>query len=315
MKIDSDKLLVSVFKGMTHLPNWFLYLLADFGYFILYRLMKYRKKVVYTNLVNSFPEKSKDEINRIAHKYYHHLADMVVEGIMLYRMTEKDMEEHLIVNGMEICEEFFKQRKGVIVLGMHYNNWEWNAALQRKSSHQLLMIYNPVRKNKNFEKLLLSIREKFGGMSVPVHLSARKAIEFNNSARPGILWLAADQTPDRNAKFWTTFLNQETPFFSGPEKIAIKTNQPIVFLHTRKLSRGKYESNVSLLFENPAEETPENILLTYVEKVEEIIRNEPEYWLWSHRRWKHTRPDGTELIERKHGTIKTIKDKITAISE
>ena len=299
MKFDSDKLVVAMFKTFARLPNWILFLLADFGYFVLFRLMKYRKNVIYTNLKNSFPEKPEEEINRIAKRYYHHLADMVVEALMFYRMTDKDIDEHLTVNGMEICEEFFKQRRGVIVLGMHYNNWEWNAALQRKSSHQLLMIYNPVRKNKNFERLILDMRERFGGMSVPVHLSARKAIEFNNSDRPGVLWLAADQTPDKNAKFWTTFLNQETPFFSGPEKIAIKTNSPIVFLHTRKLARGKYESNVSLIFENPAQETPEDILLAYVDKLEQIITNEPEYWLWSHRRWKHSRPEEIELVKRK----------------
>lgn len=298
MKINSDKLIVFLFKAFSRLPEWALYGLADLGYLILFKTMKYRKKVVYSNLRKSFPEKSEKEIDRIARKYYHHLAEMVVEGIMLYRMPQKKLEDRLKVNGMEICEEYFKQGKGVIVLGMHYNNWEWNAALQLKSSHQLLMIYNPVRKNKEFERLILDMRERFGGMSVPVHLSARKAIEFNNTSRPGILWLAADQTPDRNEKFWTTFLNQETPFFSGPEKIAIKTNQPIVFLHTRKISRGRYESNVSLLFDQPAKETPEHILLSYAEAVERVIREEPAYWLWSHRRWKHLRPDGIPLVNR-----------------
>lgn len=289
---------IALFKALSRLPEWALYLLADFGYIILFRLMKYRKKVVYGNLRNSFPEKSEKEIDNIAHTFYHHLADMVVEGLMLYRMPQKKLEDRLKVNGMEICEDYFKQGRGVIVLGMHYNNWEWNAALQLKSSHQLLMIYNPVRRNKGFERLLLDMRERFGGMSVPVHLSARKAIEFNNTSRPGILWLAADQTPDKTAKFWTTFLNQETPFFSGPEKIAIKTNQPIVFLHTKKIARGKYESNVSLLFDQPAQESPEHILLTYAEKVERIIRDEPAYWLWSHRRWKHSRPENIPLVPR-----------------
>lgn len=300
MKFDSDKLIISIFKALTHLPNRILFLLADFGYFVLFRIIKYRKNIIYTNLKNSFPEKTSEEIDSIAKKFYSHMADMVVEALMFYRMTDTEIEQHLKVTGMEICEDFFKQKRGVIVLGMHYNNWEWNAALQRKSSHQLLMIYNPVRRNKNFERLILDMRERFGGLSVPVHLSARKAIEFNNSSRPGILWLAADQTPDKNVKFWTTFLNQETPFFSGPEKIAIKTNSPIVFLHTRKLSRGNYESNVSLMFENPAKETPEDILLAYVDRLEKIISEEPQYWLWSHRRWKHSRSAGIELVKRKH---------------
>lgn len=298
MKIDSDKLVVFLFKAFSYLPNWFLYLLADLGYFVLLKVIKYRKKVVYTNLRNSFPEKTNDEIDRIIRKFYHHIADLVVEGLMMYRLAFEEFDKRLSVKGLDICEKYFKQGKSIILLGMHYANWEWNATIQRMSSHQLLMIYNPVRKNKGLEKLILDMRERFGGLSVPVNQSARKAIEFSNTKRPGALWLAADQTPDRTAKYWTTFLNQETPFFSGPEKIAIKTNQPIIFVETRKLGRGKYESTFSCLFENPANETPENILLTYIGKMEEIITKEPEYWLWSHRRWKHTRPGEIGLIER-----------------
>lgn len=298
MKINSDKLVVFIFKSFSYLPNWLLYLLADLGYFILYKVIKYRKDVVYTNLHNSFPEKTDEEIEHIAQKFYRHLADMVSEGLMLYRMPFPFFDKHLNVKGVDILENYFKQGKGVIALGMHYANWEWNSSMQRHFSHQALMIYNPVRKNKELEKFILNMRERFGGISIPVHLSARKAIEFNNTSRPGLLWLAADQTPNQNAKFWTTFLNQETPFFSGPEKIAIKTNQPIVFVQTKKLGRGKYESTFIPLFENPAQETSESILLAYVDKVEKLIRAEPEYWLWSHRRWKHTRPNEIELVKR-----------------
>jgi KDO2-lipid IV(A) lauroyltransferase len=182
---------------------------------------------------------------------------------------------------------------------MHYNNWEWSASLQRIASHQLLMIYNPVRDNFEMEQFILDMRGRFGGISVPVHKSARTAIQFDKTERPGCLWLAADQTPNQASKFWTMFLNQETPFFSGPEKIAYKTNQPVFFHHTKKLGRGRYEVNFIEMFPEPAnEKNPEDILLAYIGMMEQIIRETPEYWLWSHRRWKHSRPEGVEMIER-----------------
>ncbi len=107
--------------------------------------------------------------------------------------------------------------------------------------------------------------------------------------------LAADQTPPANSQFWTTFLNQETAFFAGPMKIAIKTNLPVIMHHTRKVGRGRYEVFHYKLIENPAEVKPEEILMTYIRKLEEIICSEPEYWLWSHRRWKHKRPGNIPL--------------------
>jgi KDO2-lipid IV(A) lauroyltransferase len=145
------------------------------------------------------------------------------------------------------------------------------------------------------EKFLLHNRQKWASKSIPVHKTARAVVEYNLKNILTGLWLAADQTPPANSKFWTIFLNRETPFFQGPEKIAANTNQPVIFQHTKKIGRGKYCIEFSLLFENPKEVEQKEILLAYVRKAEEIIRQEPEYYLWSHRRWKHTRPEGIEL--------------------
>ncbi|HKJ40489.1 MAG TPA: lysophospholipid acyltransferase family protein [Sunxiuqinia sp.] len=291
-------LMVLFLKAFSYLPFSVIYLISDFLYFLLVHVIGYRKKVVYTNLKNSFPEKSDDEIDKIARKFYHHLCDMGLESIKLHSISEKELDKRLTVKGLEKTNDYSKQKKSIILLGMHYNNWEWSASLQRLSGHQLLMIYNPVRNNIEMERFILDMRERFGGMSVPVHKSARSAIQFDKTDRPGCLWLAADQTPFQTSKFWTIFLNQETPFFSGPEKIAYKTNQPVFFHHTKKLARGKYEVNFIELFAEPGKEKPEDILLTYIDTMEQIIRETPQYWLWSHRRWKHKRSEDVELIER-----------------
>lgn len=291
-------LIVLFLKAFSYLPFSILYLLSDCFYFSLFYVIRYRKKVVYTNLKNSFPEKTPTEIDQIARKYYKHLCDVSFESIKLHSISEKELDKRITVKGLEKVETYFKQKKSIILLGMHYNNWEWSSSLQRIASHQLLMIYNPVRNNLEMERFILNMRERFGAVSVPVHKSARAAIQFDQTDRPGCLWLAADQTPFQASKFWTMFLNQETPFFSGPEKIAWKTNQPVFFHHTKKLARGKYEVNFIELFAEPGKEKPEDILLTYIDTMEQIIREKPEYWLWSHRRWKHTRPEGVEMINR-----------------
>lgn len=293
-----DRFVVVLCKITARLPFWVIFGLADIFYVLLYYVVGYRKKVVHENLVKSFPEKSEAEIKAITKKFYHHLSDLGLETIKFNRMTEKEIDDRLKVNNLDIYEEYANQGKSMIVLGMHHNNWEWGGSMQRFIKAQFLVVYNPVRKNKALERFILDTRERFGAKSIQVNHSVRTALEFNNAERTGALMLAADQTPPPNSQFWTTFLHQETAFFAGPMKIAKKTNQPVILHHTRKVGRGRYEVFHYKLVENPAELKQEEILMAYVDKLEEIIRAEPEYWLWSHRRWKHKRPENIVLNER-----------------
>jgi KDO2-lipid IV(A) lauroyltransferase len=275
-----------------------IWLMADIFYVFIYYIARYRRNTVHTNLVNSFPEKSPKEIKRITKKFYHHLSDLGLETIKYSRMTEKEIDGRLKIHNPEIFKDYYQKHQSVILVGMHHNNWEWCGSMQRFIKAQFLVVYNPVRNNKALERFILDTRERFGAKSIQVNHSVRTAFEFNKSVRPGVLILAADQTPQPNAQFWTTFLNQETAFFPGPMKISVKTNQPIILQHTRKVGRSRYEVFFYKLIENPSEVKPEEIMLAYVKKIEEIIQAEPEYWLWSHRRWKHTRPEDIELYKR-----------------
>ena len=294
-----DRFVVVLCKITARLPFWLIYGLADIFYVFLFYIVGYRRKVVHENLVQSFPKKSPEEIRKITKKFYHHLSDLGLETIKFSRMTEKQINDRLKVHNLEIYEEYFNEGKSMIVLGQHHNNWEWGGSMQRFIKAQFLVVYNPVRTNKKFEKFLLQTRERFGAQSIPVNHSVRTALAFNHAERPSALMLAADQTPPANSQFWTIFLNQETAFFAGPMKIAIKTNLPVILHHTRKVGRGRYEVFHYKLIENPAEVKPEDIMMAYVSKLEEIIQSEPEYWLWSHRRWKHKRPANIEMYERK----------------
>lgn len=290
-----NRLIVSFCKLFARLPFRVLYIISDFLYFILFYVVRYRRKVVWENLTNSFPEKSNEEIQSIMKKFFRHLCDISVETLKYSRMNDLEIDERLKINGLEIYEDYYNQGKSIIMLAMHYNNWEWIGAMQRFIKAQFYYVYNPMRSSSEFEEFLLQSRVHFGGNSVPINQSVRTALSFASSSVPKGLMLVADQTAPSYSQFWTTFLNQETAFFSGPMKIAVKTNQPVILSHIRKVSRGHYEIFNYKLIENPSEVEPEDILLAYIRKLEEIIREEPEYWLWSHRRWKHKRPENIPL--------------------
>lgn len=293
-----NRLLVGILILIAYLPFWMIYGISDILYLLTRYGIKYRKKVIIENLTFAFPEKTKEEINSIAGKFYRHFCDLLLETIKLYNLSEKQVRKRIKIKGTNLLDDFYDERKSLIVLSMHHNNWEWCSTAQLNLKHLILMIYNPIRGNQAFEKFLLHAREKWGGICVPVHKSARTSFEFSRKGKPNILWLAADQTSGETSKFWTLFLNREAPFFSGPERIAKKTNQPLIFHRTKKVKRGYYEVEFILLVENPAEVKEKDILLAYIEKMEEIIRSEPEFYLWSHRRWKHKRPEGIQLTER-----------------
>ena len=287
--------LVLFLKGIALLPFWAIYFISDLMYFFVRYIVGYRKKVIIENLKHAFPEKPEGELQEIMHKFYRHFCDFSLETIKLHYMTQQQMEKRLRINGMEFTNKLADNGISIITMGFHYNNWEWGSYLQTKSKHQSLMVYSPLRGNSAMERFISYSREKWGGKSVPIHKMVRAILEYVKEGKPSTMWLAADQTPGADSPFWTMFLNRETPFFTGPEKIAIKTNQPVVFLHIKKMGRGKYEANIEMLIEEPAKCEPKHILLTYIRKMEEIIRETPEYYLWSHRRWKHKRPDGIEL--------------------
>ena len=293
-----DRFLVVLCKLVARLPFWAIYGLANIFFILLFYIVRYRRNVVHENLIHSFPEKSPLEIREITRKFYHHLSDVGLETIKYSHMSEKEINDRLKVNNLDIFEDYYQKGKNIVVLGMHHNNWEWSESMQRFIKAQFLVVYNPVRKNKAVERFILDTRERFGTISVPVNQAVRTVLEYTHSGIITGLMLAADQTAPAFSQFWTTFLNQETAFFIVPAKIAIKTNQPVIMHHTRKVGRGKYEVFLYKLIDDPSGFKPEEIMMTYVSKLEEIIRAEPEYWLWSHRRWKHKRPANIQLHER-----------------
>lgn len=290
-----NKILIALLIAVSKLPFQALYALSDFMAVLLQYIFKYRRKVIHDNLVKAFPEKSESEIRQIMKTFYRHFCDITLESVKAWSMTGEEFESRNTYRGLEDLNRCFDQGKSVILLGMHYNNWEWSAYAQVKVKHTFLVVYNPVRGNQMFEDFILKMREKWGSRTIPVHKSARTVMEFHKLQVPICLALAADQRPPVVTRFWVKFLNQEACFHLGPEKIAQRTNQPIYFHLTRKIARGKYETSFIPMIEEPAGVSSEIIMTTYVRMMEKYIREAPEYYLWSHKRWKQVRPDGYPL--------------------
>ncbi|MCF6332807.1 MAG: lysophospholipid acyltransferase family protein [Draconibacterium sp.] len=282
-------------KQVAKLPFWCIYLLADIFYLIVYYIVGYRKEVVIQNLKNSFPEKVEKEIKTISKKFFRHFSDLTLESIKAHKMREKDFDKRVVVKNAEVVNQFFEQGKSVVVLTMHYGNWEWSNILSTYQKHQILAVYKPLH-NLLFDQFMNNTRKKFGAETVKDSLTLRTVINKRKKNEPVFIGLVADQTPPAFHKFWMLFLNQEALFFQGPASISKRFNYPLFFQKMKKTKRGKYEISFELLYENPSEVSETEIMKTFVAKMEEIIRKEPEYYLWSHRRWKHTRPEGIPLI-------------------
>lgn len=293
-----NRLLVILLKMISYLPFPVLYLISDGLYYLVKYVVRYRKKVILDNLNHAFPDKSAAEITGIMDGFYRHFCDLFLEIIKLHSMSEKEIEKRISFKGLDILNSLYTSGVNIVALAMHHNNWEWASVIHRKTHYTALMVYDPIRGNSAFEDFLIGSRTRFGGVCIPVHKAARTTMEFTQRGQPAALWLGADQTPPANSRFWTIFMNREAPFFSGPEKIAIKTGMPILFNGIRKTRRGFYEISFTPMFMNPKEHTSEEIMMDYITRIEESIREQPETYLWSHRRWKHKRPPENQLIPR-----------------
>lgn len=268
------------------LPFPLLYTLSD-GLYYLLRLSGYRKKVVLTNLRNSFPHKSEAEIETIMSGYYRYLCDLVLETLRTLRMSEKESRERCSFHKPEWLDNLQAERKSFIIVMGHYGNWEWaGPSFTLNTGFQLVVIYRPLS-NIYFEKMMCRMRTRFGTRITPVNLTLRDMV-----ANRGIVTATAfiaDQTATKKNAYWTTFLNQDTAVFTGPEKLAVKFNYPVVYMNVQRPKRGYYEVFPELLVPDPSLTQENEISEMFMNRLEQEIITNPVPWLWSHRRWKHKR--------------------------
>lgn len=269
----------------SYLPLSILYLFSDFLYLVLYKIVGYRKKVVRQNLINSFPEKPIEEIIAIEKKYYHNLCDWVLETIKLFSISESELKQRMTFTDEEKWNSYCAMNKHIIIAAGHYNNFEWGAQrVTLNRNIKVVGLYTPLS-NSYFNNFITRNRSRFGAIMIP-----SKEIK-NFISKPltekYAFGLVADQSPRREAKlYWTEFLNQQTAVFTGVERYSVQLNSPVVFVYPLKIKRGYYELKAQIICDEPTLVHPFAITESQTKFLESIIRQQPEAWMWSHKRWK-----------------------------
>jgi KDO2-lipid IV(A) lauroyltransferase len=271
------------------LPMSFLYGFSKVFLLLVYNIFGYRKEVVYTNLRNAFPEKSESEIKLIAKKFYRHFGQISAEGIKGFTISKKNLLSRYKVTNPEIVEQFYKEGKSVLLVSGHYGNWEFMVqSLNLHFSHQGTGVGKPITSD-GFGRIMNKSRIRFG-MEIWDHSNVRQEIKTHlENKTPFCCMLLADQsTSNTDRSFWIRFLNQDTPVLFGPEKLAQTHDLPIIYYDVVKVKPGYYELTLKLVSLYPKEEAYGDITFKHNKMLEELIMNKPEYWLWSHKRWKHS---------------------------
>lgn len=271
------------------LPYKIQLLVANFVRWVLYRVVRYRRMVVRENLRASFPEMDEAERKRIEREFYKHLADVVVETLSLASVSEREILRRMRYLNMEDLKRWTEGRSWISAMA-HYGSWEYTTNFDLYHTHdETLAVYRPLS-DRGAERFYRRIRSRFGVRPVPMHDVGREMVRCVREGRSATLALIADQTPPwPEIQNWTPFLERWTPFFMGMEKIAVKFRLPVVFLDVRKVRRGYYEAAFELLYDGREAVAEGEITRRYAERLERMIRQRPEWWMWSHRRWKHDR--------------------------
>ncbi|WP_426327314.1 lysophospholipid acyltransferase family protein [Pedobacter sp. R-06] len=284
-------------KGISHLGIFFLgvlsllplsalYILADGAYLLLYFVFGYRRKVVRENLLNALPDKTLEEILVIEKRFYRYLASLVFEIIKMGNISKKEIERRFVFKNKAQVQEYLDRGESVLVCSAHYGNWEWGTlgiGLNFSADHY--PIYKPLT-NPVFDTWFKKVRSKFGNKLIAMRQTMR-ALQASKD-KPSIFSFGNDQAPSKDeSHYWTSFMHQPSSVQLGIEKIAKRTNQPIFYFKINVLKRGFYEVNCVPLCLNPAETAEFEITEMHTRFLEEIIKAKPEYWLWSHKRWKY----------------------------
>lgn len=293
------KTVMFLLRGVARLPFCVLYFLSDIIRFFVAHVVKYRKRVIMMNLRNSFPERSESELVGIMHGYYRHMCDLIVETVKLLHMSDRQLTEHIEVLNSGLVERLAQDGSPIVVFLGHYGNWEWVQEVTRHYSRPALNaeIYRPL-KDKISDRMYHVIRSRFNTEQIPQHKAVRRLLQLKNEGKQFLVGFISDQRPNSdNLNHWTKFLNQDTAYAAGGEEIGRHVGAKYVYLEVRKPRRGHYRMTFNeIIPTDPAEKYP--YTLAFMHMLEETINREPQFWLWSHNRWKFKRNNNKGRVEK-----------------
>jgi KDO2-lipid IV(A) lauroyltransferase len=288
---------ILLLRLLSLMPLRLLYIFADIFYIVIYHGFGYRKKVVRENLQNSFPEKNAAELLAIEKKFFRYLSGLIFEIIKMDSITDKELMKRVRFKNADLVEAYLQHNESVLFCSSHNGNYEWVCmAIGLQFSGQHHAIYKPLS-NGFFDDWFLKMRSRYGNKMVAMKQTLRAINATKNT--PTMFTFGSDQAPSKeDSQYWTTLLNQQAAVQLGVEKIAKKTNRPVFYLKTTYTKRGYYEVDCVPICLNPAKTAEFEITEMHTRFLEDMLRDEPAYWLWSHRRWKY-KPEKKEVNRQK----------------
>ncbi|CAC9975426.1 MULTISPECIES: lysophospholipid acyltransferase family protein [Flavobacterium] len=269
------------------LPFRLFYLFSDFVYFLVYRVIRYRKSVVRENLALTFPNLSKAERKVIEKKFYHHMCDMFLEMVKTLSITPEEMEKRFHVTNIELVQDYARRGKSVILVASHYASYEWLLTINPKLGFQGIAVYKKIA-NPYFDKLIRKIRSKYNTELVETRKAIPTMAQNQRDGKLSMYGLASDQSPKLDRIFHSMkFMGIEVPVHTGAEMLAKKYDLSVIMVKVKKVSRGYYEATFLTIADNPHDYKNFDITEKYLKEVEKQILEAPEFYLWTHKRWKH----------------------------
>lgn len=287
--INSASLAESILRLFSRLPLWILYRISDLLFLLVYFVVRYRRKVVRENLSRSFPDRSKQERRLIERRFYRFFCDYAVETIKLLTISEAEMRRRMKVFGCEEMDaELDRQPFCFLMLG-HYGNWEWLSTIALWSKHNCGQLYTPLH-NATFDRVFYDMRSRFGTKNISKYNALRRILSLKSEGIPSHIGFITDQSPRPNSIHdWMTFLHQDTPIFTGAERIGKKVGAAAYFIRVTRPRRGYYECHLERLTSDMREFADYELTELCMRRLEAEINEVPHLWLWTHRRWKHQR--------------------------
>lgn len=278
--------------AIARLPFGTLYMLSDVIYFIVYHLLGYRKRVVWNNLRESFPDKSDAEVKKVMSDFYRFFADYFVETIKLLHISDDEMRRRFVFHNIELIDRCFDEKRSIVIYAAHYGNWEWLPSVTLWSRHDFsndvfAQVYRPL-KNEWFDAFFLKLRSRFHSLSFTKKSVFRDLIRLKRDGKLSITGFMSDQHPSLNDDgYLTRFMNHDTAMITGTETLARRLDFAVLYFEITRQKRGYYDCTIREVALNPKNEPHGSITERYTRMLEAQIQRQPELWLWTHKRWKH----------------------------
>lgn len=300
-------IIYGIFYLVSKLPYRALYVISDIANLVLYHIVRYRRDIVRRNITSAFPEKSLEECISIERGFYKWFCDYFVETVKLMSVSRQELLSRIEFRGIDKIEECFDRGQTCAGILGHYGNWELLSAtglvIKKHPEAVIGLIYHPLR-SQLFDRLFINMRQSMGGVCVPKKDILRYLVSFRSQNLMNLFGYIADQAPRyRNIHLWLPFLNHDTPVFTGAERIMHKMNNAVFYIDVERPERGKYIYTFKLMTDKPGEMPEFEITKKFFVMLEQTIRREPHFYLWSHNRWKRTREEFDKEFKIENGHV------------